>query len=99
MTANRVRACETENRTQTFAAGHEAVLHRLEDDGRAVRFRWEDRRECGFDLREPFVEIRGELCGRHPLDSSSAVSVAGAGLSCPRSFRISIRRSASSRRA
>ena len=44
-----------------LAAGKQAVLHRLEDDGRAIRFRWEDRRESGFDLREPFVEIRGEL--------------------------------------
>ncbi len=97
--ADCIGAGQTKNRPQTLAAGHEAVLHCLQHDSRAVRSGREDRREYGFDLSEARVEVAGELAGCQTFDSSSEVSVAGAGLSWPRSFRISMRRSASSRRA
>ena len=48
---------------------------------------------------ETRVEVGREFSGGQAFDSSSDVSVAGAGLSCPRSLRISMRFSASSRRA
>ena len=110
-------AGQAQDRTQPFAAGGDAVAHRIGHDSGTVRgAREEAASAASTSARAARVFANGELmAGSHSVnvrshsarlrrlifdfDSSSSPSASGAGLSWPRSLRISMRRSASSRRA
>jgi hypothetical protein len=66
ITADGIGAGETEDRAQTFPAGGQAVAHRVGDHGRAVGRRWQDRTQCGLDVRATALEVFAE-CGRFSL--------------------------------
>src|SRR3954465_5764339 len=91
---------QRQDRAETFAAGHQAVAHRFEDGGGAGWGGWQISRQSLFHLRATGGEVLV-----HPSSFEFAVpavlaeKAAPAGLSSPRSLRISMRFSASSRRA
>ncbi len=105
-----ISRCQRERRSQTLATGKYAVPYGLADDartgwrpGQIVLERFVD---AGARTAEKSFEWacgghnRGQRFGGSAVDRSSpATSDAGAGLTSPRSFRISMRRSASSSRA
>ena len=96
---------ERQHGPEPFASGEHAVAHRLAHDARACRRHRqvvvERRVHAGAARFEKGGERIGGRTHDHPRSASSAglAIEAGAGLRSPRSVRISIRRSASSRRA
>ena len=98
--AARLRPRRDEHRPQPLAAGEEAVAHRLVQAGRDAAAGPKMPIERPLDTlasrREPGIERLRGGAHRDPVSPGSRPSDAGAGLTSPRSLRISMRRSASS---
>ena len=92
---------ERQDGPEPFASGEHAVAHRLAHDRGANRRRRQIPIQRGVDACARVLEKCDQRFGSHAhLRSESSLTIAlGAGLSSPRSLRISMRRSASSSRA